>query len=361
MTAEADSRGTPIINFSDALQTTRIRHGYLKCRLVHMKDRSFVLPDVLMASGLTRQFFSPQFFNPNRIAFFGGDGSADLCRMVVEVLGRVDLEVAFFRSGLIKQCSDGSFIYKCAYKTVEDVPFPSGQGTWRRKGDTFELALFHHTNDAGFEGIKGSGELWSSPWNIQGTKKLKNIGYGYFTSLERIEHELHLKEIAMSEQGIAHFLPTNAPMNTLFATVLLVPQQTAGDRTKNLRFWVDTESISPSHVWMHRPMDQPAYYEIVLPKVFRVGVHPEKTLPFRGTRLAVPKEYIKTLRYAIVGDADDDAGLIAPYNEEETMQLAKIDFIPDGMEIIERWYQQQNTRMFDDIEVELAALLEDWT
>ena len=43
------------------------------------------------------------------------------------------------------------------------------------------------------------------------------------------------------------------------------------------------------------------------------------------------------------------------------MQLAKIDFIPEGMEIIERWLQQKNTLMFDDIEVELAALLEDRT
>jgi len=361
MTAEADPEGTPIISFANALQTTRIRHGYLKCRLVHMRDRSFILPDVLMASGINRKFFSPQFFNPNRIAFFGGDGSADVCRMVIEVLGRVDLEVAFFRRSLIKQCADGSFIYKCAFKTVEDVPFPSGQGTWRKQGDKFELALYHHTNAAGFDGINGSRELWSSPWNIQGTKKLKNIGYGYFTSLERIEHELHLKEIAMSEQGIAHFLPTNAPKNAQFATAIPVPQQTTNDRTKRLRFWVDTETISPSHVWLHRPMDQPAYYEVVLPKVFRVGVNSGETLPFSGTRLAVPKDSTKTLPYAIVGDADDNAGLIAPYNEEETMQLAKIDFIPEGMEVIERWYQQKNTLMFDDIEVELAALLEDRT
>ena len=361
MNIEPEIDAPPILNFADVLQTSRIKHGYLKCRLVHMRDRSFILPDVIMASGLQRQFFSPQFFYPNRIAFFGDDGSADVCRFVVEAIGRVDLEVAFFKRGLVKQCSDGSFIYKCAFKTVDDVAFPTGQGSWRRRGNTFELALYHHTDDAGYEGIRGSGELWSSPWNIQGAKRLNNIGYGYFTSLERIRHELHLKEIAMSEAGVAHFLPTNAPMNAQFAHAIPVPQQNAGDRNRRLRFWVDTETISPSHIWLHRPMDQPAYYEIVLPKVFRVGVHPGETLPFKGTSLAVPEASTKSLPYVIVGDADNDAGLIAPYNEEETLQLAKVDYTPEGIEIIERWHQQQNTLMFDDIEVELAALIEERT
>ena len=300
-----------------------------------------------------------QFFYPNRIAFFGGDGSADVCRFVVEALGRIDLEIAFFRRGLVEQCSDGSFIYKCAFKTMDDVPFPEAQGSWRRRGDVFELALYHHTDDKGYDGIRSSREFWSSPWNIQGAKKLNNISYGYFTSLGRIQNELHLKEVAMSEMGVAHFLPTNAPMNAQFATAIPVPRQTTHDRKRALRFWVNTEIISPSHVWLHRPMDQPAYYEIVLPKVFRIGVEPGKTLPFIGTRLDVPAENLKSLPYAIVGDADSDDGLIAPYNEEETLQLAKIDFIPDGMEIIERWHQQQNTKMFDDIDVELAEVIEE--
>jgi hypothetical protein len=359
MTAEIDLGGTPMMSFAEILSTKRIRHGYLKCRLVHRKGLSFILPDVLMTSGLTRQFISPQFFYPNRIAFFGGDGAADVCSIVMATIDQVDLEIAFFRRNLFKHCADGSFIYKCAYKTVNDVPFPNGQGTWRRKGDTFELALYHHTNEAGFHGIKSSGELWSSPWNIQGTQKLKNIGYGYFTSLQHIKNELDLKEIAMSEDGVAHFLPTNAPMDPHFATSIPVPQQTAKDRTKMLQFWVDTEMISPSHVWLHCPLGQSTYYEVVLPKVFRVGVQPGATLPFRGTRLAVPKDSTKILPYAIVGDADNHAGLIAPYNEEETQQLAKIDFIPKGIEIIGRWQEKQNTSLFPKMNVELARFIED--
>lgn len=360
MSFVADESGVPIVSFADVLRTNRMRFGYLKCRLVHMKDRSFVLPDVLMAKGRPREFFSPQFFYPNRIAFFGGDGSADFCKFVAVVIGKVDLEIAFFRGGIVKRCSDGSFIYECAFKSVDEaVCFPAGQGIWRRRNNTFELALYHHTDDTGHAGIRKSGEFWSSPWNIQGAKKLSNISYGYFTSLKRIEHEFHLMEIAMSGMGFAHFLRTEAPASAEFATAIPVPLQTARDRNRTLRFWVDTEIISPSHVWMHRPMVCDAYYEVVLPKVFRIGVKPGRTLPFLGTRLAVPPQSVKFLSYVIVGDADREDGLIAPFNEEETLHLAKIDVIPDDMEIIERWYRQQNTMMFEGIDVELAMAIED--
>jgi hypothetical protein len=323
-----------------------------------MKDRSFVLPDVLMASSQPKQFFSPQFFSPNLI-IFGDDGSAGVCRFYIDVLGRVKLEVAFSPKGLVKACSDGSFIYKCEYKTVDDVGFPSGQGRWRRLGNTFELALYHHTNDTAFENIKDGCELWSSAAKIQGTKSLRNIGYVYFTCIERIQHELHLQEIAMSSSGVAHFLPTNSPNSSQFTRAITVPQQNVVNLRKRLRFWVDTEMISPSHVWLHRPMKQSAYYEVVLPKVFRVGVQPNNTIPFTRRRLSVPDKSRKILPYVIVGDADSDVGLIAPYHEEETLQIAKVDMIPDGLEIIQQWYKHQNTLLFNNIHVELAKLIEE--
>ena len=351
----------PLISYSDALQSNNITHGYLKCRLVHMRDRSFVLPDVLMASGRRRRFYSPQFFNPNQIAFFGGDGSADFCRIRVEVIGRVDLEIVFFRRGLFKRCSDNSFIYKCAFKVADGAPAPPGQGEWRRRGQKFEMTLYHHTNAAGEAGIKNSSELWSSPWNIQGSKKLKNISYGYFTSIPRIMHEFHLWEIAMASSGTAYFLPTNAPYDFIFATALDIPRQTAQDRDRSLKFWVDVESLSPSHLWLHRPMARPAYYEIVLPKVFRIGVEPGKTIPISGTAISIAIAECKTFNYAIVGDADTHDGLVAPYHEEETVHLAKIDSIPGETEIIGRWFSKQNSQLFPDIAVELAEFIEHQT
>ncbi|MFX0546881.1 hypothetical protein ACEWPL_015170 [Roseovarius sp. S1116L3] len=351
----------PTISYADALGSEGFRHGYIKCRLVHLSDRSFVMPDVLMASGMKKMFFSPQFFTANRIAWFGGDGAADHCTFVMELLGQVEIKIAFFQNGLVKRCDDRSFIYKCAFRVTNDKPFPEPQGIWRRRSDRFELALYHHTNATGEAGIHASGEIWSSSWNIQGTQKLKNIAYGYFTSLPKIENILHLMEVAMSETGVTHFLPTNAPMDAMFAHPLKVYRQQTRDRDRRLRFWVDTETISPSHLWLHRPMSEPAYYEVVLPKVFRVGVEPAQTLPFKGTALTIKPEDCKNFPYAIVGDADTQEGLTAPYHEEETLHLAKVDYIPEELEILGRWYQKQNTYLFPDMEVELAELIKDRT
>ena len=103
-------------------------------------------------------------------------------------------------------------------------------------------------------------------------------------------------------------------------------------------------------------MDRPAYYEVVLPQVFRVGVEPGQTLPINGTAISIGPANRKSFPYAIVGDADTHDGLRAPYHEEETTELAKIDEIPAPMEIMGRWYDKQNTHLFDDMVVETAIL-----
>lgn len=143
----------PILSFKDILGTDELHHGFIKCRLVHMEDKSFVHPDVLLAHAENKVFYSPQFFHPNQIACFGGDGSADFCRIQVEVLGQVDLEIAFFRTGVAKRCSDGSFIYNCAFRSVGTDQLPPPQGEWRRTEEQFELALYHHTTYVGATGI----------------------------------------------------------------------------------------------------------------------------------------------------------------------------------------------------------------
>jgi hypothetical protein len=355
----AEESFPPILSFKDILGTDDLNYGFIKCRLVHMEDKSFVLPDVLLASGATQAFYSPQFFYPNHIGWFGGDGSADFCRMHVAVLGEVLLQVAFFRTGVVKRCADGSLIYQCAFRAVDADVLPSPQGEWRREGDQFELALYHHTTGVGAKGIRDSGYLRSSPWNIQGTQELKNIAYGYFTCIPKMEHVMHLMEVAMAENGQALFLPTNAPNDAQFAVTLDVYKRTPRDIEVPLLFWVDVELISPSHLWLHVPDHDATYYEIVLPKVFRIGVEPGQTLPIDGTRLTIAPQDCRNFEYVIVGDGDSREGLLAPYHEEETLQIAKVDEAPSGSEIIERWYEKRNTYTFGDRTVELALLNKD--
>lgn len=351
----------PVLSYQDILQTDVVHHGYLKCRLVHMEDRSFVLPDVIMIEGATNGYYSPQFFHPNHLSWFGGDGSADFCRLRVEVLGQVDFDVIFFGSKVVKHCDDGSFIYECGIKTVGTNILPAAQGCWRRCDERFELALYHHTTKAGAAGINESQELWSSAWNIQGTCELKNVAYGYFTCIPIMDSMWHLQEVAMAENGQALFLPTNAPNDAQFAVTLDVYQRTVRDIEVPLQFWVDVETLSPSYLWLHVPTNAATYYEVVLPKVFRVGTKPGQTIPIRGDQLEMAPKDCHNFDYVIVGDGDTHDGLIAPYREEETLQLAKVDHIPSGIEIIQRWYQQRNTALFDGISVEVAALVEGQT
>lgn len=347
---------TPTLKHADFFNSGKYRRGYLKCRLVHMQGKSFVLPDILMAGGIRKgRFFSPQFFYHNFIGFFGGDGSGDVCPLFIELMGQVRIGVVFFQRDLVKQCVDNSFIYKCAFGSIDGKPIPVPQGNWRRCGHQFELALYHHTNKAGEDGIRSSGYIWSSSRNIQGADKLKNIGYGYFTSIPRIKNALQLFEIAMTDYGTnLHLLPTNAPMDIQFAQQIQVPKQTVADRNRPLKFWVDTETISPSHLWFHQPIGDFSHYEIVLPKVFRVGVEPGDTLPFKGNVLTLKPEDCKNFDYVIVGDADTYEGLSAPYHEEETRHLAKVDVIPTGTEIIARWHEKRNSPLYPSMEVELA-------
>jgi hypothetical protein len=324
-----------------------------------MQDRSFVLPDILMVSGKRRSFYSPQFFHPNLIGRFGDDGSADFCKIHVEVLGKVDMEIVFFRSKVIKHCPDGSFIYKCRFRLVDAKVLPPPQGEWRKRGGQFELALYHHTTEVGAKGIRDSSELWSSHWNIQGTKELKNIAYVYFTCIPEMKYPWDLVEVAMAENGQALFLPTNAPNDAQFAVTLDVYKRTTLDIEVPLLFWVDVETISPSHLWLHVPTDTPTYYEIVLPKVFRVGVASGQPIPINGSRLKIEPKDCQNFDYVIVGDAGTHDGLIAPYHEEETFQLGVVDKIPKELEIISRWHEKQNTYVYEDRPVELAVFNKD--
>jgi len=349
----------PIITYAQALRVTSIKRGYIKCRLVHMKDRSFVLPDVLFSTELMGKFYVPKFFTPNIIAFFGGDGSADHCRLTLELLNGTDVEIVFFRHGLVRNCRDGSFIYKCAFSPKEGKPLPKPCGKWRRHDHSFNVLLYHHTNVDAEKGIKASQELWSSPWNIQGSKRLENIGYCYFTSIPRIRHEGDLREVAMSQMGVAHFLPTNAPYSAEFASALPVPKRTPKDMDRSLGYWVDAENVSPSHLWLHRPMSDPAYYEVVLPRVYRLGVETGYKLPLNGKGVNIDPARAKLLKYVVVGDASSPEGLCAPYSEEEVIDLAKIDENSKGLEIIGMWHEKKNSNLFPSLDVEHANVISD--
>ncbi|MCT4609398.1 MAG: hypothetical protein N4A70_09335 [Pelagimonas sp.] len=260
-----------------------------------------------------------------------------------------DVKLLFRRSQMVKACADGAFVYKCSYSLLRGGGLPAAHGNWRRRGDKFELALYHHTNAKAAQSILASRGLWSSQWNIQGTQKLSNISYVYFTSLPAIANENDLRRVAMSPNGFAHFLPTNAPSQAKHVVALDVYKRTCNGVDTPMKFWVNAELISPNHLWFHRPRIGMAHYEIVLPRVFRVGLEKERSLSIKGQMILTAPSACKSFNSVIVGDAATSRGLTAPFREEETKQIGKIDAIPSPGEIVSRWSEKQNSRVFDEI------------
>ena len=346
---------TPILSHAHIFKTDDFTRGYIKCRLFHLEGGSIVVPDVLMVNNLDKHFFSPQFFTASLI-YCNDHDSDGSCFFVIDIIEGVRIKMLFFRHDLVKQCADHSFIYKCAFVSADGNPLPEPHGTWRKRGDQFELALYHHTDKDGADGIQSSKEIWGSEWNIQGIIELKNIAYGYFTSIPKIKNTVDLNAIGMSPEGKIGLIPTNAPLDLAYAYELEIRRKTATISDIPLEFWVDVEVISPSHLWRHTPLSPPNNYERVLPKVFRVGVQPKRNLPLKGMMLDLKSDVYKIFDYIIVGDANTKEGLMAPFYEEETKEICKLDTDPDGLEIIGMWCKKKNSDLFTGRDVELAEL-----
>ena len=69
---------------------------------------------------------------------------------------------------------------------------------------------------------------------------------------------------------------------------------------------------------------QAVYYEVCNPDIYRVGLQPGKVAPPINGVLNVPDADRKRFEYVVLGDADTEAGLIAPNDEEKTKSFLHI-------------------------------------
>ena len=343
------------MKYEDLIMESDFKHGYIKCRLIHMKGRSVIQPDILFGNRVRGNFYVPRFFDPNQIAFFDAD-EEDCCRLTLVVRDKICLRVGFFKSDHIITYSDGSVTYKCVFSKVDGEGDPQVDGRWRQpRGRAFQLKLFHHTNEKGHEGITKSQEIWGSRRNIQGNLWLKNIAYGYFTNIPSIQTEADLRQIAMSCSGLTGLIPTNAPYHPRYATLVSIPQQEVVHRSRAMSFWIDADLIAPNHLWVHRPIGQSVYYEVVLPSVFRVGLQPDASLLIDRQVISVAEQDRKIFEYVIVGNADDNEGLQTPFHEEDmTEDSAVIERLAGDDEIIGFWRRNANTNLVDARNIEQA-------
>jgi hypothetical protein len=230
------------------------------------------------------------------------------------------------------------------------------------------LRLYHHTSRDAKQNIERSGEFWGSKWNIQGThKKLTNVAYVYFTPLDSVVHPDDLKMIAMASDGLLTFTvdgfqPPGILMpgweNGYKDQILILPVYRAStvDRTETLEFDIASTLLAPQHVLRHSPPAEPVWYEIATPFVHRIGIEPTATLRFRSRRLDYATVQTKRFDYVVVGDATTVDGLAAPYDEEDTRFLLKIERPSTGTTTLEFWFEHGNQDLYSDKRIETQTL-----
>lgn len=312
--------------------------GFIKLKLVHAEGASLLVPDLLAVDLGGMRWFQPKFFYAPFLSFWDGYAAADI---QLEVSGGPEVSVGFTSAGFVASLSDSSQVYRCLISGPADLAQTAdGTCSMDPTGD-IRLDLFHHTTDQAAAAIRASGHFRGSYWNVQGTRELKNVAYAYFTSLQRIASEADLARIAMASVGHIGLLRTNA-VSRRETIPLKVYRQSTSDRTATVPVSVLASLVAPQHIYRHAPQRQAVYFEACSPDIYRVGLQPEKVAPFADGLLTVPEADRKRFEFMVLGDADTEAGLIAPFDEEETKSLLHIEACTD-QSLFDFWLEHSNS------------------
>ncbi|MDM8567286.1 hypothetical protein QUF74_16765 [Candidatus Halobeggiatoa sp. HSG11] len=312
--------------------------GFIKCKLVHHDRYSIVVPDqIYFKAGSELFWIQPLFFSGILITCYG-------LEFYVDISHGVCLRIRFKKEDAISWLEDGSILYKCQIKGSK-ILYPYRTGKAKIEDGVPFIKLFHHTTQDAKKNIDDCSEFWSSSWNIQGNKKSTNISYLYLTSLSKISNIGDLEQIAMSSQGKLGFR-IDSNFTSIPDLILTVYRESTNNRTHTLSYWVNTVHLAIQPCHRHMPPDNFGYHAIVSPFVHRIGVD-------FGTTVSIVKDSLlpkkpKLLGYAVVGGATTIDGLSAPYDEENTDEKLKIEYMKQPVEIIRFWVENANSNQVDN-------------
>ncbi len=326
-------------------------NGYLKCKLVHNKNYSLVLPEqVYVKFDGQIHWVQPLYFSCCFVVNLYEHGS---CQLSIDASHCVVLNIIFSNKELLNKFDDGSLLYKCEIKAPSNL-YRYTTGLARIIKNKPYIKLHHHTSQSAEESILKTREFWSSDWNIQGTKTLTNISYLYLTSLPSITCVEDLTEIAMSSNGKLGFR-IDQNLTDVPDLILDVYRESTRNRTEVLSYWVDTTQLATQPSYRHQEPGGFGFHEIVNPFVHRLGVEHKTNIQISSDML-IPT-FPKNFAYAVVGDATRASGLAAPYDEEETDEIFKIEHIDGDDDIISFWIKNANTDQFSGKIVEDAEFI----
>jgi hypothetical protein len=267
----------------------------------------------------------------------------------IEPAPGLKLIVGTTRDRLVRSYGDGSFLFRCRVAAPIEYRANSGPRCTIDAEHVIWLDLFHHTTEGARSSIRSDRHFRGSRWNVQGTKTLSNVEYVYFTDLDKIRTDADLKRIAMASDGVLHLLTTNGtvPQDVI---PLKVYRQSTCDRQYTLRIRVPAQCIASQHVWRHDANDQAVYYEAAHQQIFRIGIEPRTVLPFDDDTVVVSRASLKHFEYVVLGYAVTKTGLVAPYNEEDTRELFKIERCDDPFAF---WKSHPNRDLYTSKHVDL--------
>jgi hypothetical protein len=310
-----------------------------------------LLPELIIAKPGGWRFYQPIFFGAPMLSFHV-EPDLHTARLSVDVGGprkaeptRLNVEIR--SDQLVRRYHDGAQLYRCVITGPPQLlRHAAGRCSPRADGD-FDVHLSHITNPAAFAGIRRSGELRSSRWNLQGTRELANVAYIYLMSLPSIASEEDLRRIAMSSDAVIRFQTTSSRMLEETLELTVYRESTAG-RTARLPVSLATDLLSPPHLLIHRPPADQAYYEVIGPEIYRVGVQPGVALRYGGPATTADPGTLKRFEYIVVGDAAKLEGLSAPYDEEETSDVVHVEKLSPGVDLFDFWQANANSDQLSD-------------
>ncbi len=276
---------------------------------------------------------------------------------LVDISSGNTLKIEFYNVDLIKTYSDNSSLFKCKIygpKGIHD--YYTGTGYF--VDNVPYLRLYHHTTETSKKAIFKNKELFGSKWNIQGTKKLVNISYFYLTSLDSIKKNQDLVQIAMASNGKISLIKDNFYLPPLInpkdkykyndgILEINVYRENTYNRKSTIEFDVDATLLAPKHLFKHYPTGEAVFYEYCMPYIQRIGIDIGKTIGFNDFCIK-PQKNILTLDYLVIGDAREFVGLEAPFDEENTKQIFKVEKIDNSINLLDFWFENSNTDLFSE-------------
>ena len=338
-------------------------NGYVKCKLIHSINESLIFADQIFVPNNEKEFhwIQPLTFLANLLC---EDKENDIihCRFHVDISSGNTLRIDFFDKDWVCNFDDDSSLFKCVINGPKHIlEYATGTGYFH--DNVPYLKLFHHTTLSSKSLILDSKIFKPSKWNIQGTKSLTNIYYAYFTCLDRIEKNADLMQIAMASNGSISLLVDNINLPQIltpkdiekykdYILNLKVYRENTCNRTATIEFFVNATLLSPKHLWKHLPKDEFVYYEICMPFIYRIGIKPNSTIAL--DRMIINKQKdMKTFAYQVVGLATEIKGLAAPFDEEDTEYLFKIEPLDRNLNILKFWFEHTNSDQFSNKSIKM--------